>query len=156
MSKIKEKEEEQKIYYAYSEFDAHLDEKSKKIMPNDRGVVAVTKVGDKLIYGISVCTVGDTFNKEEGRKLAAERLAHNFGVIKLEKSSEKIFKKLGEQRGTIFFVQTIANSIAAKPSKYKRKIEAFNIAHGFEHGTTQKKKEAAVKSKASKKAAKKK
>ncbi len=133
-----------RIYFAYSPNQFVEVWKGKghetKIVPADRGVIALKKEPKRFVYGVSVCTIGDSFDKGYGRKLAEQRLNKNFGVIKITKETTKLIERMGEHRAALHILKNLADSVGKNPERFKRRIERFNISNGFVHGTVEEKK----------------
>jgi hypothetical protein len=44
-----------------------------------RAAIALKRVGDSIMWGVSICGAGDNFEKKVGRDLALDRLVNGFG-----------------------------------------------------------------------------
>lgn len=62
-----------KVYFGYTPYiPKNLAEEWD--MEASRATIAMRKEGNAILYGVSICSHNDNFNKKEGRTLAEERL----------------------------------------------------------------------------------
>lgn len=100
-----------------------------KHVPGDRAVVAVKKEGKVVKYGVSICTMGDHWEKEKGRLLAEKRMNEGFGKIKLNTGRlPEMMEKLGTAKVVLNLLNSLVCSVADKPGDYKRRIGDFELA----------------------------
>lgn len=122
-----------RVFYAYTPHPTPFD---RALGWGDRATVAAQLVeinGQKeLHYGVSICSAGDNFNKTKGRELALQRLESGYGKTLWNEHYQSIadfFAAEGEnngtERATIQFVNDLANSVAGKIKKHKRKLESL-------------------------------
>ncbi len=111
-------EVEGKVYTAFSPYVNHKEAKMLGITA-DRATVVAKVVGNKFVYGISICSHEDPFSRTEGRKKAIERLENNFAEIDATYYPQKDETL---ERAVIRFVNDIARRAAIDPNRYKRKI----------------------------------
>lgn len=111
-------EVEGRTYVVYGPYIRHDVAKLIKCEPV-RVTVAAKKVGNEIVYGISICSGHDNFTKQKGRRLAEERLANNFSRI-----DATFFPQAGEdwEQAIIRFASSLAEQATFKPERYKRKI----------------------------------
>lgn len=133
-----------RIYFAYTpHYNTVVFEPSRskgyKEVRADRAVIALRRVDDKLIYGVSICTVGDVWDKVKGRQLAERRMNQKFATTTIDFESP-VVKAIKENRGdhqvTMFYLRNITESVSKKIVKYKRKIEKFNAQYREEAVST--------------------
>lgn len=133
-----------RVFFAYTDYETRigvsqeissngdvLSEKIRRMGPTDRATIAVKKDGKNLLYGVSICSSSDTWDKEKGRSIAEERLEKKFGKIKLDTPYIKsLIDKKGEQNTILFLTRNLKESVQHNINKFKRKIEAFNKKTG--------------------------
>lgn len=122
--------EPNKIYYSYTPFDEvyirpNPDSKGL-VLPDRRAVIAAKLVEDKLIYGVSICTIGDTWNKAKGRELAESRMRRGFGSVKMDSPLIANLLSKGEnQRAVLTILNCLRNTIYLNIKDWQRKIGDF-------------------------------
>jgi len=136
--------QESKVFYAYTPFKTVvIDRKRKKrvnnnvitdtqnfkIVPDERAVIAIKKVENSYVYGISICSISDNWDKAKGREIAEKRLSKNFGKIPISESVLKMASLVGPNRTTLNLLDNLVNSVSNNTNKYKRKIESFEKKH---------------------------
>jgi hypothetical protein len=120
-----------RVFYAYTPHPTPFD---RAYGFGERATVATQLLdvnGEKIFYyGVAICSATDNFNKTEGRRLALSRLQEGYGKTKWNDHYQGIadfFAAQGEndgtERATIQFVNDLANSVAKKIRKHKRKLE---------------------------------
>lgn len=116
-----------KVYFAYTPYYQLFNLETRKYVTDDRAVIAVQRVGDCIHYGVSVCCIGDLWDKAKGRALAQERMEQGFGkaCIKPGGLGTKI-EKDGEHPVLLDFLNGLTDSVYFKMGGYKRRIAEFN------------------------------
>ena len=85
--------------------------------------IALTKVGDKFHYGVSICSRYDNFSKKHGREVAENRMKQEFGVLEIPAPLSNATEK--EQCLTMLY--NLAASVVIKNKKWKKKVTKFNM-----------------------------
>ena len=106
---------------AYVAYGPYVDHKEAKLLGKslDRCTVAVRKVGNKFIYGISICAPDNVFSKATGREYAIDRL--NSGLWSFDAEYYPIFEESWE-KAILRFLSTMVEKVTENPKRFKRKI----------------------------------
>lgn len=109
---------EGRIYTAFSPYVNHKDARALGITA-DRTTVVVKKQGNTFVYGISICSEKDQFNRKEGREKAIERLNNGFAQV-----DATYYPQEGEtwERAVVRFANNLAESTMLDFNRFKRKI----------------------------------
>lgn len=85
--------------------------------------IAVQKDGDKIIYGISICSKHDNFSRKVGREVAMLRMISGFGYIDATK-----IKNEGEtdEQLVLKVLWPLVKSVVTRHRKWKSKLSKFN------------------------------
>lgn len=122
-----------KVYYAYTE---HVDVQYfsdvmhispstvAELIDKTRATIAMKLEGNTIKYGVSVCSNGDNFNRELGRKLAEERLNAGYCSFVISGKLYNQFKDNHEM--SLYFLNNITNSTQMNLRKVQQKIGAWN------------------------------
>jgi hypothetical protein len=122
-----------RVFYAYTPHPTPFD---RALGFGDRATVAAQLVEvngvKEFHYGVSICSAGDNFNKTKGRELALQRLQSGYGKTVWNTHYQDMAdffaaeeENDGTERATIQFVNDLANSVAGKIKKHKRKLESL-------------------------------
>lgn len=116
-----------KVYYAYtpgpSPIEILLCRQLGFDLDQSRATVALKRVGTNIEYGVSVCSHGDNFNKNLGRKLAESRRERGYGKFPIANGLMGKFKD--EHEMCLFFLNNITNSVFENIRKTQQKIGAW-------------------------------
>ena len=115
-----------KIYFQHT--SKFLTTKAKFSLPS---TIALKKVGNVFLYGVSICGEGDNFSKKIGRELAEKRLLESFGRIEVPKRWET----MSEEKQCLRMLRNISISLIDS-RKYKERLFVHNI---FVHNNPQQK-----------------
>jgi len=87
--------------------------------------IAVQKDGDKIVYGISICSKHDNFSRKIGREVAELRMNCGFGYIDVAK-----IKSQGEsdEQLVLKVLWPLVKSVVTRHRKWKSKLSKFNKA----------------------------
>lgn len=91
--------------------------------------IAVQKDGDKIIYGLSVCSKYDNFSRKSGREIAELRMNGGFGYISVEKvllQKKAPLKDITDEQLVLTVLWSLVKSIVTKHRKWKSKLSKFN------------------------------
>jgi hypothetical protein len=91
--------------------------------------IAVQKDGDKIIYGLSVCSKYDNFSRKSGREIALLRMISGFGCISVEKvllQKKAPLKDITDEQLVLTVLWSLVKSIVTKHRKWKSKLSKFN------------------------------
>lgn len=91
--------------------------------------IALQKVGNNFIYGISICSAYDNFSKKYGREIATARMEKGFKITPIPESLLKEVESLGaeeEKAMCLAFLYQLAYSVTTKSRRWKKKITRFN------------------------------
>lgn len=86
----------------------------------ERATVACMLKGDRIIYGMSICTSDDNFSRSIGRNIAEERMNTGFGSIEFKNGYYDSFKE--KNLALSDFAIRLGHAIQRNYSKYKRRI----------------------------------
>lgn len=115
-----------KVYFAYTK---HVDVMFSYLDPlyipdTTRATVAMRKVGNEIHFGISVCSEGDNFKKEIGRKIAEERLNAGYGKFLIGSHMAGKFKD--DHELCLYFLNCITNATQKNLRRAQYKIGEWN------------------------------
>ena len=91
--------------------------------------IAVQKDGDKIIYGLSICSKHDNFNRKAGREIAELRMNNGFGYISVEKvllQKKAPLKDITDEQLVLTVLWSLVKSIVTRHRKWKSKLSKFN------------------------------
>lgn len=77
--------------------------------------------GEQFKYGICYCMRGDNYVKEDGRKLAEERMKAGFGIIPVPKT----LQGLSPNAACAKMIRSISHSAIVNSTKWKTKLYKF-------------------------------
>ncbi len=109
-----------KVYYNHT---TRLEVTKRGIVP--ACTIALTKRGNKFIYGVSICSKYDNFSKKFGREVAEGRLQQEFGTMDVP----KVLQDLTEKEACLQQLYNLTTSVVLKNKKWKRKVSSFNKAN---------------------------
>lgn len=107
-----------KVYYSHT---TKLEVTKLGLVP--ACTIALTKRGEKFIYGVSICSKYDNFSKKYGREVAENRMEQEFGTLDVP----KILNGLSEKEACLQQLYNLVTSVVTKNKKWKKKITKFNM-----------------------------
>lgn len=113
-----------KVYYSHT---TKLEAVKLGLAP--AATIALQKVGNNFIYGVSVCSAYDNFSKTHGREIATARMEKGFKITPIPKDLLKVVDEpgLGEKAMCLAFLYQLAYSVTTRSRKWKKKITRFNL-----------------------------
>lgn len=126
-----------KVYYIHTNY-LFVGEDIRRFMEKiyTRVTIALSIDGNKIRYGLAMCSHKDNFCKRIGRKLAELRMDLGYRVfewnnpnnkLKLDKKNTTIEVSIENERDfAIALLRRLAKSISENPKKFKRKLSEFN------------------------------
>jgi hypothetical protein len=114
---MEKEKEKQKIYFYHTSKTVAV---KYKIAP--ASTICLQKVGDKFIYGVSICSKDDNFNKKVGREISKMRMNKCFGSIDVP----KVIKDLPDHKACIQQLSSLAFSLLTKQKRWRKRVTKFN------------------------------
>lgn len=88
--------------------------------------IAVQKDGNKIIYGLSICSKHDNFNRKIGREVAELRMNRGFGYIDAQKIKNKEGVDVTDEQLVLKVLWPLVKSVVTRHRKWKSKLSKFN------------------------------
>lgn len=107
-----------KVYFGYTPYIPKNFAEEWDIEAS-RATIAMRKDGNAILYGVSICSHNDNFNKKEGRTLAEERLNRSPQFIEIPESLVKHANLKDDHDICLYFLRNMINSLTNR-SRIKR------------------------------------
>lgn len=89
--------------------------------------IALKREGKEFHYGVSMCSRGDNFNKEQGRKIAETRMEQGFRRTTIPADLLALEEQIGEKGMCLAFLYVLTESLVVNSRRWKKRITRHNM-----------------------------